>query len=170
MCLVPNYQYILEYEAIARGTDFGYERKINYPTNSIINDNNVLLEGRLGKITIELKDCLVGYYHLENDMNLCTNIKPKGHYIDEKSRTYKACPASCEECNAPIDSTHMNCLTCKPNYYLTEDTYSCYTKDKENYYLDIDDILRRCYYKCLHCSKKATNITFMNCLECPQHY
>ena len=163
-------QYILEYEAIARGTDFGYESKINYPTNSIINDNNVLLEGRLGKITIELKDCLVGYYHLENDMNLCTNIKPKGHYIDEKSRTYKACPSICEECNAPIDNTHMNCLTCKPNYYLAEDTLSCYTKDKENYYLDIDDILRRCYYKCLHCSKKATNITFMNCLECPQHY
>ena len=215
-------EYILDYEAIARGTDSGYETKLKYPSNSIINDNDILLEGRHGKIKINLKDCLSGYYHLENDMNLCTNIKPKGYYIDEETRTYRACPYPCEECNQPINDTYMNCLSCKQNYYLTEDTYSCYTKDKENYYLDDktlrrchsscrhcstkatndsymnciecyenhyltedtyscytkdkenyyldDDILRRCYYKCLHCSTKATNITFMNCLKCYQYY
>ena len=121
-----------------KGTDDGYTNIKIYPSNAQIKDNNVLLEGRHVKITINLKNCLNGYYNFEDDKNLCSNIKPKGYYIDEKNKMYKACPNTCEECNAP-NITHINCLSCKLSYYLTEDTSACYKEDTDNYYLDKND-------------------------------
>ena len=162
--------YILKYQAIARGTDDGYTNMKIYPSNAQIKDNSVLLEGRHGKITINLKSCLDGYYNFEDDKNLCSNIKPKGYYIDEKNKMYKACPNTCEECNAP-NITHINCLSCKLSYYLTEDTSACYKEDIDIYYLDKNNSkLKKCYKYCLRCSTKAVNITYMNCLKCPNYY
>ena len=158
--------YILKYQAIARGTDSGYTYLIKYPSNAQIKDNNVLLEGRHGQITINLKSCLNGYYNFEYDKNLCSNIKPKGYYIDEKNKMYRACPNTCEECNAP-NITHVNCLSCKLNYYLTEDTSACYKDNIDNYYLDKNDNkLKKCHKNCLRCTTKATNETHMNCIKC----
>ena len=43
------------------------------------------------------------------------------------------------------NSSNMNCIKCKNNYYLTEDTNSCYNDIPDNYYLDNDQILKRCH-------------------------
>ena len=63
----------------------------------------------------------------------------------------------------------MNCLNCKKNYYLTEDTKSCYENVIENYYLD-NYILKRCHSNCKSCISKEINETHMNCLKCNNNF
>ena len=158
--------YILKYEAIAVGTDSGYRYMKIYPENKIAKTSEVYIEGRQGSIKINFNDCLDGYYKLDYDLNLCTNVEPKGYYLDKDNKIYKACSYPCKECFGPkISEYNMNCLECINNYYMTEDTNSCYNKVIDNYYLD-NNILRRCHSNCKRCTSKATNNTFMNCLEC----
>ena len=161
--------FILKYQSIARGTDSGYTYIKTYPTNLILDDNEVYLEGRTGQIIINFKDCLNGYYHLEYDMNLCTNEKPYGYYLDIKTKIYKKCPSSCEECDAPINSNYMNCKSCKQGYYMTEDTFSCYNSVPNNYYKD-GNYLRRCHKECLYCSTGSQDDNNMKCTDCYQNY
>ena len=78
-------------------------------------------------------------------MNVCTNIKPKNYYIDEINKTYKPCSSSCDEWNPPIKDYPMNYINCINIYFITEDTYSCYTGEIDNYYLDKNkNKYRRC--------------------------
>ena len=159
--------YNLKYEGIAIGNDEGFVSSKIYPTfENIPKPSEVIIEGREGSITINLGDCLEGYYHLEYDLNLCTNIKPKGYYLDEKDKTYKACQSPCFECSGPKTSdTSMNCLSCVENFYITEDTNSCYDTELENYYLD-GDIYRRCHPRCSKCLTFSNDPKNMSCLEC----
>ena len=159
--------YILKYEGIAIGNDLGYSSSKIYPTSkSIPETSEIYIEGRQGNITINLDDCLDGYYHLDYDLNLCTNIKPKGYYLDKNERTYKSCQSPCEECSGPIiNNTFMNCVTCIQNYFITEDTNSCYNGEVENYYLD-KDIYRRCHPRCSKCITGSKDDKNMSCLEC----
>ena len=163
--------FILKYEAIAVGDDSGYRIMKIYPENIIgIKTPEIYIEGRQGSININFQDCLDGYYKLDYDLHLCTNVKPKGYYLDKINNIYKACTAPCSECSGPkINNTFMNCLECKNNYYLTEDTKSCYENIIDNYYLD-NNILRRCHSNCKKCISKEINSTFMNCLECKNNY
>ena len=161
--------YILKYQAIARGTDSGYMTIKKYPSYKTITDNIMFFEGRKGEIKINLNHCLSGYYKMENDNNLCTNLKPANYYADEINKIYKTCPYSCNECNTPINATFMNCINCQQNYYMTEDTRSCYQIGVNYYYLD-KDTLRRCHHNCLKCPNKAINDTFMNCDSCENNY
>ena len=126
----------LKFEAIARGTDSGYTYFEKYPSDAVINDNNVFIEGRHGVIKIDLKYCLDGFYHLEDNMILCTNEKPKGYYFDENNKIFRACRFPCEECNAPLNISYMNCKSCKKDYFMIEETKSCYNEVIDNYYLD----------------------------------
>ena len=161
--------YILKYQSIARGTDLGYSYLTVYPPEKVLINKEMLFEGRHGIITIDLKNCFEGYYNLDYDENLCTNVKPKGYYLDEEKKMYRACPITCEDCNAP-DATHINCLSCKPNYYLTIDTFACYEKEANYYYFDEDsNKLRKCHKNCLKCYGKAIDDNNMNCYECPDN-
>lgn len=159
--------YNLKFEGIAIGNDEGFISSKIYPTfEKMPKSSEVYIEGREGIITINLVDCLVGYYHLEYDLNLCTNMKPKGYYLDEKERTYKACESPCSECSGPKENdTFMNCLTCMDNFYITEDTYSCYDTELENYYLD-GNIYRRCHSRCSKCITGSNDNKNMSCLKC----
>ena len=160
----------LYFEPIARGSDYGngYYYMKNYGT---LRKNELYFGGREGKIYTNFNDCLNGYYHFEYDMNLCSNVKPDNYYIDEKNRIYKACQSPCEKCSGPkISDTSMNCITCKSNYYITEDTKSCYNKVIDNYYLDNDNILKRCHSNCLQCSYAPISDKFMNCIKCQKNY
>ena len=161
--------YTLEFESIARGFDTGYSYSYIYPTDKILN-NKVLLEGRKGKIIINLKDCLSGYYHLYGNMYLCTNIKPKNYYIDEINKTYKPCSSFCDECNPPTKDYPMNCINCMNNYSMTEDTYSCYIGDIDNYYLDKEkNKYKRCHPNCLRCDALPI-LDNMHCTKCQPNY
>ena len=157
--------YEIKYVGIASGNDLGYSSSKIYPTDRSMPDTkDIYIEGKHGKITINFSNCLNDYYYLDYDEHLCTNEKPKGYYID--GRAYRACKAPCRECSGPIQSdTHMNCLTCIENYFITEDTNSCYNTEPDNYYLD-KDIFRRCYERCKKCITFSNDINNMNCLEC----
>jgi hypothetical protein len=161
--------YILKYEGIAIGNDQGYYSLKMYPENiNIKNSSEIFIEGRHGKITIEFNDCLEGYYHLDYDYNLCTNIKPKGYYLDENTKTYKACESPCAKCSGPKNNDLiMNCETCQEGYYMTEDTNSCYKEEIDNYYLDFDDkILKRCHENCRKCYLGSKDDNNMYCINC----
>ena len=67
-------------------------------------------------------------------MHLCSNIKPINSYIDEDINAYKPCHPSCKECNKPINNSYMNCIDCPQNYYMTEDTKSCYDSVINKFY------------------------------------
>jgi len=165
-------EYNLNYVAIARGIDSGYVEKKFYSSKTIdeLADNEIFCEGRQGKIIINFTDCLNGYYKFYNNMNLCSNVKPDNYYIDEINKIFKPCQSPCKECSGPIiNDTNMNCISCQNNYYITEDTNSCYDKVIDNYYLD-GNILRRCHNNCKSCYSKQINETHMNCKICQNNY
>ena len=163
--------YILKYEGLGIGTDSGYRIMKIYPEKeTLIKDPEIYIEGAEGNIKINFNNCLDGYYKLEYDTNLCTNVKPKGYYLDTINNMYKSCGSLCSECSGPvINNTYMNCLNCKNNYYLTEDTKSCYENIIDDYYLD-NNILRRCHSNCKRCISKEIDETHMNCLNCKNNY
>ena len=163
---------ILEYQAIAQGYDFGYSSIKIYGPKTILDNEEFLFEGRKGKIKLNFDDCLDGYHYLYPDMHLCSNVKPINSYIDADINAYKPCNPSCKECNKPINNSYMNCIDCPQNYYITEDTRSCYDSVIDNYYLDINDnfTLRRCHPSCLKCYSSPINSTFMNCITCQNNY
>ena len=157
----------LKYEGIALGNDLQYSSSKVYPSyRDIPSASEIIIEGEESSIIIDLDDCLEGYYHLDVDYKICTNLKPGGYYIDEKNKTYKDCESPCRECSGPkINETYMNCITCIKGFNITEDTNSCYNHLPENYYLD-NDTFKRCYYRCNRCFNGSNNNTTMNCLSC----
>ena len=160
----------LQYQAIARGYDFGYSYLIKYPQDKILKNEEILFEGRYGNITIDFKQCLDGYYNFDKDINLCSNEKPKNYYLDEKEKMYKECPTTCEECLAP-KGENVNCLVCKNNFYLTEDTNACYEKDIDGYiYIPETKKLARCHKNCLRCYARPIDDTHHKCSICPKNF
>lgn len=82
--------YKLEYEGIAIGNDLQYSSSKVYPSyRDIPAASEIIIEGKESNIIINLDDCLEGYYHLDSDNNICTNIKPEGYYIDEEGKLIK---------------------------------------------------------------------------------
>ena len=162
--------FILKYQAIARGTDLGYSHLKVYPPEKVLINKELLFEGRHGNIMIDFKNCLDGYYNFENSENLCSNVRPKGYYLDKDNKIFRACPLTCEDCDAP-DNTHTNCLSCKENYYMTEDTEACCEKGEDKYYFDENNNkLRRCHQNCLKCYGRPIDETNMNCYKCPDNF
>ena len=83
---------------------------------------------------------------------------------------YKACPPTCEECLAP-EGENVNCLACKKNFFLTEDTNACYEKNAEGYvYIHKTEKLAKCHNNCLHCSSRPVDDTYQKCIECRENY
>ena len=162
--------YILKYQSIAKGTDFGYSHLKLYPPEKVLVNNELTFEGRHGEITINFKNCLEGYYNFEDNKNLCSNIAPKGYYFDKDNQIFKVCPITCEDCEAP-EGDNINCLSCKNNFYITEDTKAFYEKDVDKYYFDsTNQILRPCHKNCLKCYGKPKSETSMNCYKCPDKF
>ena len=58
----------------------------------------------------------------------------------------------------------MNCKKCQDNFYITEDTNSCYDFIPNNYFLE-KSTLKKCYYRCSNCIG-GKNDGSMNCLGC----
>ena len=159
--------YILKYEGISIGDDLKFSSSKIYPKGKESPPgSDILIEGRHGKIEINFDHCLYNYSRLDYDLNICTDVKPKGYYLDENENIFKACESPCKECyGAKINYTHMNCKTCKENYNITYDTNSCYNYVPDHYYLD-EDIFKRCHPRCLKCFNGSEDDNNMNCLEC----
>ena len=158
--------FIIEYQAIAKGNDLGYKSIKKYPPDKDIKDYNVIfIEGRKGQMKFNIKYCLDGFYRKEDDINLCSKYGYNGYYLDIKNKIWRLCPFPCGNCGAPINSTHKNCLDCLDGYYLTEDTKYCYKEILPNYYKD-GKTLRRCHKDCLSCSTGSKDDYHMKCTKC----
>ena len=156
--------FILKYVGETYGKDNGYFSEELYPSGVQFQDlTENIIEGRIGELSFDFWECSNGYYHLDYDLNICSSLKPEKYYIDEENKIYKKCQSPCDDCNGPMVDESMNCITCKENFYMTEDTNSCY-KEKENYYLD-NNVLKRCHPRCSKCISIG-NDENMNCLEC----
>ena len=59
-----------------------------------------------------------------------------------------------------------NCQACFSNYHLTVDTKICYQGQIDNYFLDNDNIYKRCHQNCLRCN----NALNQNCISCKTNY
>ena len=162
--------FLIKFQGVAVGYDNSYSNWRLYPEiyldyRKLLEPTQFVIEGNEGNIYINFSDCLQGYHHLEYDYNLCTNIKPKGYYLDNETNTYRACHSHCSECYGdPINSTYMECITCIDGYNITEDTNSCYDYLPIQYYLD-GNIFRRCHIRCKTCFTAPSNNS-MNCLSC----
>jgi hypothetical protein len=82
---------------------------------------------------------------------------------------YKECPSSCEECQAP-EGEKVNCLVCKNNFYLTEDTNACLEQNVDGYiYIPETKKLAKCHKNCLKCSSRPIDDTHQKCSKCPKN-
>ena len=118
------------------------------------------------------EECINNYYMTENTKS-CYQGEIDNYYLDETESPpiYKKCYQNCLRCNASETSESHNCLSCKNNYYLTEDTNSCYDTILDNYYFDFDNrMLRRCHPNCFRCSGGPINDTYLNCIDCKYDY
>ena len=117
-------------------------------------------------------NCLTCYhnYFITEDTKSCYNIIINNYYLDVNTLTLRRCHPNCFLCsNAPKSDKFMNCLTCKKNYYMTEDTNSCYKRAIDNYYFDTN-MYKKCHQNCLYCYNITDKETFINCLECYNFY
>ena len=75
---------------------------------------------------------------IENSEN-CFNRTPKGYYLDLTEQIYKQCFENCDYCNGPGNETINNCIKCKNNFILLNDSLyesNCYEVCKYFYYFD----------------------------------
>ncbi|XP_060618166.2 proprotein convertase subtilisin/kexin type 5 isoform X2 [Anolis sagrei] len=102
-------------------------------------------------------DCLHYYYKSKNNTRICVPNCPPGHYSADKKRC-KKCSPNCETC---FGSHNDQCNTCKPGYYINEETRSCFTSCPDGFYLDNNKIVcRKCSENCKTCTE------FQTCTEC----
>ena len=111
---------------------------------------NGILPGNQGMCKCELEQCLEcppialykglcstcnnGYYQKENDhLNLGEFIgcykDPNGYYFDTRDSLYKECYFTCASCNKKGDDNNHNCLECKEDYPIENNTagyLNCY--------------------------------------------
>jgi hypothetical protein len=107
-------------------------------------------------------------FYLTEDTKSCFDNVIDNYYIDKN--ILRRCHSYCKKCiSKKINDTYMNCLECNNNFYLTEDTKSCFNNVIDNYYID-NNMLRKCHPRCKKCSSKEINETYMNCLECNNNY
>ncbi|KAG8130660.1 hypothetical protein E2320_017249 [Naja naja] len=102
-------------------------------------------------------DCLHYYYKSKNNTRICVPNCPPGHYSADKKRC-KKCSPNCETC---FGSHSDQCSTCKPGYFINEESRSCITSCPDNFYLDNNKIVcRKCSENCRSCTE------FHTCTEC----
>lgn len=162
---------IFKFKAFVEGNDLGFSDYKIYPSNRDTPQlNDIYLEGREGHVNINFDECLEGYYKLEDNLNTCTNKKPNGYFLDVNEKIYKKCSSPCFDCSGPyISFNEMNCINCLENYFITEDTYSCYDFVPINYIKE-NYTLKRCHPLCTECIKPSKNDSNMNCLQCEYGY
>ncbi|XP_013927534.1 PREDICTED: proprotein convertase subtilisin/kexin type 5-like [Thamnophis sirtalis] len=102
-------------------------------------------------------DCLHYYYKSKNNTRICVPNCPPGHYSADKKRC-KKCSPNCETC---FGSHSDQCNTCKPGYFINEESRNCITSCPEDFYLDNNKIVcRKCSENCRSCTE------FHTCTEC----
>ena len=128
--------------------------------------------------------CIENSYFINGTKNCFEYID--GYYFNNKTETFFPCYSSCETCNEKeVNSTYMNCLTCKPNYNFYNKTKNCLNCPNYVNYLQtecIDKIpagyflldkklgtIEKCHNLCKTCNIGPFLINdtlYMNCQTC----
>ncbi|XP_036436898.1 proprotein convertase subtilisin/kexin type 5 [Colossoma macropomum] len=102
--------------------------------------------------------CLHYFLKFKNGTRTCVFQCPQGFWGDRKR--CKRCYSACTMCTG---SRSDQCSSCKPGYYLDEETNSCVTRCEDGYYLDHEEnMCRKCSEKCVKCTSSSI------CTECPE--
>jgi len=70
------------------------------------------------------------------------------------------CDVSCLTCDGPANN---NCLSCHPNFQLSQSQKTCNNECESDEYLD-EGVCRKCHPTCLTCFNGSEN----GCLSCPE--
>ena len=124
----------LLFEGLAIGEYDDYSSIEIYPSDAIVPKiPSAKISGKRGTITFEINFCNNGFHEVESLEGICTNIQPKGYYLDEKFNIYRQCHPMCAECfDGSNDDKKMNCLKCENDYYLNNNTHNCLSVEPNN--------------------------------------
>ena len=124
-------------------------------------------------------NCKSKYYFQENTYNCYQSLD--GYYLDNTTKKLQSCFYACATCNGPpIDSEHMNCLTCIDNFkyyhstncldcdkYIDPEMTKCLSYIPDGYFLanPYSGVLGQCHEFCKTCEDFPSTYN-TNCLEC----
>ena len=118
-------------------------------------------------------ECINDSYHFDPyKENHCINereLPSINYYVDEIDNKYKICHERCQQCSGPNITECTSCNNSKGFYSKEDDLdFYCYSRSEilEGYYLNLtQNLIRKCYERCLSCSKSGTN-EYSNCIKC----
>ena len=117
----------------------------------------------------ENKNCITcaSSLYLTEDNHSCVDRYTNGYYLDTSNNILRKCHPLCKRCSNPPTGTSMNCDECQTNYYMNDDTKSCYLQDIDNYYKNPNTMkFVRCHVNCLRCTTTQNS----NCIKCINNY
>jgi len=131
--------------------------------------------------------CNEGYYFEKNSKN-CYKYQNEGNYFDETTKIFTQCYKNCKSCNKGPNGDIQNCLSCKQNYLLYNNSNclnckynnlytnygqtSCIQVIQDGYYVNNTryNTIDKCHENCLKC-RQGPSDSNMNCLSCKEgHY
>ena len=83
--------------------------------------------------------CLDNECESSSDSNVCLGGNPIGYYYDSIDEIYKRCYEKCYSCYEEGNETNNNCIECKDNLILLNDTFNisnCFENCSNYYYFD----------------------------------
>ena len=113
------------------------------------------------------KQCAGNYYAVSTLLSNCLKDPPQYYFLDtlENPNLYKKCYDECLTCSGVGDSSDFKCIACKENGYKIENTNNCYYSTPTYYFLDTDNLYKKCYDSCLECNGVGDS-TNHKCLTC----
>ena len=158
----------------------GYYKDTTTTPPSYKKCNDACLECN-GAATDTTTNCVEGkcadtYYGVDGLLTNCLKNPPL-YYFKDTSVTpniYKQCHSECLTCSGVGDSTDFKCIACKVNGqngytgntgHKIENTNNCYYSTPDYYFLDSDNVYKKCYDSCLSC-KGAGNANEHRCDSC----
>ena len=131
--------------------------------------------------------CNEGFYFEKNTKN-CYKYQNEGNYYNETAKIFTKCHKNCKSCNNGPNGDIQNCLSCKENYllynnsnclnckyhnlYVNYGQTSCMQVIQDGYYVNNTryNTIDKCHNNCLKCRQGPTDDKNMNCLSCKEGY
>ena len=105
------------------------------------------------------QDCPAETQRIFQNKYICSPNIPENFYLDNSDNIYKECYSLCKRCNQSGNDENNNCLECKDNYRLINDSFSisnkCYSQcSNYSYFTGFDQ-----YYCSENCNADVYNKT-----------
>ena len=93
--------------------------------------------------------------------NEIESIQNPYYFLPKGSDTYYQCNTNCKECK--FTSTY--CTSCKDGFYMIENENKCTNTIENSYYLDNDNIIKKCPHSCSKCALLDGSIKCDKCIS-----